>query len=167
MSDKCGDCDCADKSQCVKKGNQYGIIIDEAQKFYDDAVVMGVSAAENDGKCNEEATVLTAPTLGEEQRGRLETKQIKKKGTHKASKSHDIVTDLDIRVVKLELVVGNMRENHNTLADRVEEQHEDLHGEGGFKGVLQGMLNALADSLRKSIEELQVSMAAELNTLKA
>ncbi|GAB4849514.1 cystathionine beta-lyase [Ancistrocladus abbreviatus] len=51
MSDKCGNCDCADKSQCVKKGSQYGIDIVETQKTYDDVAVMGFPAAENDGDC--------------------------------------------------------------------------------------------------------------------
>ncbi|KAL6626924.1 hypothetical protein ACP70R_030650 [Stipagrostis hirtigluma subsp. patula] len=26
MSDKCGNCDCADKTQCVKNGNSYGVV---------------------------------------------------------------------------------------------------------------------------------------------
>ncbi|MEG6507337.1 hypothetical protein, partial [Nitratidesulfovibrio sp. 1201_IL3209] len=43
----CGNCDCADKSQCVKKGNSYGIEITETVMSYDDAP----AAAENDGKC--------------------------------------------------------------------------------------------------------------------
>ncbi|BAH94202.1 Os08g0250000 [Oryza sativa Japonica Group] len=30
MSDKCGNCDCADKSQ--KKGTSYGVVIVEAEK---------------------------------------------------------------------------------------------------------------------------------------
>ncbi|BAH92999.1 Os05g0202800 [Oryza sativa Japonica Group] len=32
MSDKCGNCDCADKSQCVKKGTSYGVVIVDAEK---------------------------------------------------------------------------------------------------------------------------------------
>ncbi|CAO2194090.1 unnamed protein product, partial [Urochloa humidicola] len=27
MSDKCGSCDCADKSQCTKKGDSYGVVM--------------------------------------------------------------------------------------------------------------------------------------------
>nr|BAD52241.1 metallothionein [Oryza rufipogon] len=34
MSDKCGNCDCADKSQCVKKGTSYGVVIVEAEKSH-------------------------------------------------------------------------------------------------------------------------------------
>ncbi|KAF0928187.1 hypothetical protein E2562_038102 [Oryza meyeriana var. granulata] len=34
MSDKCGNCDCADKSQCVKKGTSYGVVIVDAEKRY-------------------------------------------------------------------------------------------------------------------------------------
>ncbi|KAL2944264.1 Metallothionein-like protein 3A [Bienertia sinuspersici] len=26
MSDMCGNCSCTDKSQCVKKGNEYGVL---------------------------------------------------------------------------------------------------------------------------------------------
>nr|BAD05852.1 hypothetical protein [Oryza sativa Japonica Group] len=33
MSDKCGNCDCADKSQ--KKGTSYGVVIVEAEKSDD------------------------------------------------------------------------------------------------------------------------------------
>nr|CAA07565.1 metallothionein-like protein [Ribes nigrum] len=47
----CGNCDCADKTNCPKKGNSYGFDIIETQKSYDDVVVMDVQAAENDGKC--------------------------------------------------------------------------------------------------------------------
>ncbi|GMH25540.1 hypothetical protein Nepgr_027383 [Nepenthes gracilis] len=49
MSDKCGNCDCADSSQCVKKGSQYGFVL-ETQETYD-AVFMGAPIAENDCKC--------------------------------------------------------------------------------------------------------------------
>lgn len=44
MSGTCGNCDCADKSQCVRKGNRDGI---ETELSYDDAMIMNV--AENDG----------------------------------------------------------------------------------------------------------------------
>nr|AEQ54919.1 metallothionin 3 [Salvia miltiorrhiza] len=48
MSDKCGSCDCADKSQCGKNGYTADII--ETEKSY--AMVMDApAAAENDGKC--------------------------------------------------------------------------------------------------------------------
>nr|AWI62540.1 metallothionein protein type 3 [Persea americana var. drymifolia] len=46
----CGNCDCADKSQCVKKGNSYGVDIIETEKSFYDGVVE-VPAAENDGNC--------------------------------------------------------------------------------------------------------------------
>ncbi|XP_031481938.1 metallothionein-like protein type 3 [Nymphaea colorata] len=46
----CGNCDCADKSQCVKKGNSFGIDIIETEKSYFDEV-MEVPAAENGCKC--------------------------------------------------------------------------------------------------------------------
>ncbi|KAG9448100.1 hypothetical protein H6P81_014228 [Aristolochia fimbriata] len=46
----CGNCDCADKSQCVKKGNSYGIEIIETEKSYYDAVEVA-PAAENEPKC--------------------------------------------------------------------------------------------------------------------
>ncbi|PON68011.1 Metallothionein-like protein type [Parasponia andersonii] len=51
MSDKCGSCDCADKSQCVKKGSSYSLVIVETEKSYMDAVVMDAPAAEHNGKC--------------------------------------------------------------------------------------------------------------------
>ncbi|CAD5166799.1 unnamed protein product [Musa acuminata subsp. malaccensis] len=47
----CGNCDCADKSQCVKKGNGYGIEIVGAEKSYFDNVINAPAAAENDGMC--------------------------------------------------------------------------------------------------------------------
>ncbi|KAI4322941.1 hypothetical protein L6164_022588 [Bauhinia variegata] len=50
MSDTCGNCSCADKNQCVKKGNSYGVDIVETEKSYVETDVMDV-AAENDGKC--------------------------------------------------------------------------------------------------------------------
>ncbi|KAL6865196.1 hypothetical protein ACP4OV_016347 [Aristida adscensionis] len=34
MSDKCGNCDCADKTQCVKKGNSYGVVFVDAEKTH-------------------------------------------------------------------------------------------------------------------------------------
>ncbi|MQM09729.1 hypothetical protein Taro_042602 [Colocasia esculenta] len=47
----CGNCDCADKSQCVKKGNSYGVEIVETEKScYDDAGEV-MAGAENDPKC--------------------------------------------------------------------------------------------------------------------
>ena len=49
MSDKCGNCDCADKSQCVKKGNSIDFV--ETDKSYIEDVVMGAPAAEHDGMC--------------------------------------------------------------------------------------------------------------------
>ncbi|MEJ1609551.1 hypothetical protein, partial [Escherichia coli] len=47
MSDKCGNCDCADKSQCVKKGNS--LVIET--ESYIETFVVDAPAAENDGKC--------------------------------------------------------------------------------------------------------------------
>ncbi|KAF4386641.1 hypothetical protein CsatB_011734 [Cannabis sativa] len=51
MSDKCGNCDCADKTQCVKKGSSYSLVIVEAEKSYMETMVMDGPSAENDGKC--------------------------------------------------------------------------------------------------------------------
>ncbi|KAG8479446.1 hypothetical protein CXB51_029207 [Gossypium anomalum] len=48
MSDKCGNCDCADRSQCTK-GNSNTMII-ETEKSYLNTVVMD-APAENDGTC--------------------------------------------------------------------------------------------------------------------
>ncbi|KAH7666585.1 hypothetical protein IHE45_12G005500 [Dioscorea alata] len=46
----CGNCDCADKNQCVKKGNSYGMVIVEEKEVVE--VVEMATAAENDGcKC--------------------------------------------------------------------------------------------------------------------
>ncbi|KAJ4726310.1 Metallothionein-like protein [Melia azedarach] len=50
MSDTCGNCDCADKSQCVKKGSSYVADFVETESYVS-TVVMEVPAAENDGKC--------------------------------------------------------------------------------------------------------------------
>ncbi|KAM0947572.1 hypothetical protein DsansV1_C07g0068861 [Dioscorea sansibarensis] len=45
----CGNCDCVDKNQCVKKGNTYGMVIVEEKEVVE--VVEMATAAENDGKC--------------------------------------------------------------------------------------------------------------------
>ncbi|XP_022717118.1 metallothionein-like protein type 3 [Durio zibethinus] len=47
ISDKCGNCDCADKSQWVKKGNT---LVNETEKSHISTVVVE-TPAENDGKC--------------------------------------------------------------------------------------------------------------------
>merc|ERR1712119_267433 len=57
----CGNCDCVDKSQCVKKGNSYGIDIVETEKSYVDEVIVAAEAAEHDGKCKS-APPAPAPT---------------------------------------------------------------------------------------------------------
>ncbi|KAG4980709.1 hypothetical protein AAZX31_12G143100 [Glycine max] len=49
MSNTCGNCDCADKTNCTK-GNSYGVIV-ETEKSYIETVDMDVPAAEHDGKC--------------------------------------------------------------------------------------------------------------------
>ncbi|KAF7035712.1 hypothetical protein CFC21_046530 [Triticum aestivum] len=48
MADKCGNCDCADKTQCVKKGNTYGIVMVDTEKSHFEVQ----ETAENDGKCS-------------------------------------------------------------------------------------------------------------------
>ncbi|XP_020267036.1 metallothionein-like protein type 3 [Asparagus officinalis] len=47
----CGNCDCADKSQCVKKGNNYGVVIVDTEKSTFEDVVEVADCGENDGKC--------------------------------------------------------------------------------------------------------------------
>ncbi|KAK1267774.1 hypothetical protein QJS04_geneDACA017106 [Acorus gramineus] len=47
----CDNCDCADKSQCVKKGNGYGMVIIETGKSYNEVFEAPMEAAEHDGKC--------------------------------------------------------------------------------------------------------------------
>ncbi|XP_002525821.2 metallothionein-like protein type 3 [Ricinus communis] len=51
MSSTCGNCDCADKSQCVKKGSSYTADIVETEKSFVSTLVMDFPAAEHDGKC--------------------------------------------------------------------------------------------------------------------
>nr|BAI39990.1 metallothionein [Tamarix androssowii] len=53
MSGKCGNCSCADKSQCVQKRNQYGFDLIETQTYAESTVVMDdpPTAAENGGQC--------------------------------------------------------------------------------------------------------------------
>ncbi|KAF3333361.1 Metallothionein-like protein 3A [Carex littledalei] len=46
MSDKCGNCDCADKSQCVKKGNSLVLMTESYTEFPEVSMV-----AEHDPKC--------------------------------------------------------------------------------------------------------------------
>ncbi|KAF7028638.1 hypothetical protein CFC21_040524 [Triticum aestivum] len=48
MADKCGNCDCADKTQCVKKGDSYGVVIVDTEKRQ---VIEVQETADNDGKC--------------------------------------------------------------------------------------------------------------------
>ncbi|RIQ77605.1 hypothetical protein D2E30_24065 [Mycobacteroides abscessus] len=47
MADKCGNCDCADKTQCVKKGDSYGIVMVDTEKSHLEVH----ETAENDDKC--------------------------------------------------------------------------------------------------------------------
>ncbi|WOH02979.1 hypothetical protein DCAR_0522369 [Daucus carota subsp. sativus] len=49
MSNTCGNCDCADKTQCVKKGNSFGLDIVETEKISAETIMM--EGSENDGKC--------------------------------------------------------------------------------------------------------------------
>ncbi|EYU44943.1 hypothetical protein MIMGU_mgv1a017579mg [Erythranthe guttata] len=58
-SDKCGSCDCSDKSQCGKKGYTADII--ETQKSYNETtIVMDAPAAEHDGcKCGSSCSCTT------------------------------------------------------------------------------------------------------------
>ncbi|KAF5728309.1 hypothetical protein HS088_TW21G00456 [Tripterygium wilfordii] len=51
MSSTCGNCDCADQSQCTKKGSSYALDIVETEKSRFDDIFMEVLVAENDGKC--------------------------------------------------------------------------------------------------------------------
>ncbi|KAF8409265.1 hypothetical protein HHK36_005339 [Tetracentron sinense] len=47
----CGNCDCADKTNCPKKGNSLDIgLIETRKRYYADAVE-AAPAAEHDGKC--------------------------------------------------------------------------------------------------------------------
>ncbi|XP_074358669.1 metallothionein-like protein type 3 [Apium graveolens] len=57
MSSSCGNCDCADKTQCVKKGNSFGIDIVETEKSSVETMVMNMS--ENDCKCGTSCTNCT------------------------------------------------------------------------------------------------------------
>ncbi|KAL9444088.1 hypothetical protein AB3S75_017297 [Citrus x aurantiifolia] len=52
MSDTCGNCDCADRSQCVKKGSSYAAdFVETDLSFVSTVVVMDVQAAETEGDC--------------------------------------------------------------------------------------------------------------------
>ncbi|KAK9674099.1 hypothetical protein RND81_12G211200 [Saponaria officinalis] len=50
MSNTCGNCDCADKTQCVK-GNQYGFTMIENHEFDDGMVVMEGCGCGNGCSC--------------------------------------------------------------------------------------------------------------------
>nr|AAK27970.1 metallothionein-like protein [Ipomoea batatas] len=51
MSDKCGNCDCADSTQCTRKGSKMDDVIFVTEKSYTESIVKDI-AAENDGcKC--------------------------------------------------------------------------------------------------------------------
>ncbi|KAG6478207.1 hypothetical protein ZIOFF_061641 [Zingiber officinale] len=47
----CGDCSCADKSQCVKKGTSYTVDIVETEKSYLNGVVDGAASGEQNEPC--------------------------------------------------------------------------------------------------------------------
>ncbi|CAA6661131.1 unnamed protein product [Spirodela intermedia] len=47
----CGNCDCADKTQCVKKGSRYGMDILEAGNSYGGDAGFVMAGEENDPKC--------------------------------------------------------------------------------------------------------------------
>nr|AAS99234.1 methallothionein type 3 [Noccaea caerulescens]ACR46963.1 metallothionein 3 [Noccaea caerulescens]ACR46964.1 metallothionein 3 [Noccaea caerulescens] len=51
MSDKCGSCDCCDKTQCVTKSTSYTLDMVETQESYKEAMNMDVGAEENGCKC--------------------------------------------------------------------------------------------------------------------
>ncbi|KAL5219723.1 hypothetical protein ABZP36_024436 [Zizania latifolia] len=51
MSDKCGNCDCADKTQCVKKGDSYGVVIVDNEKSHLEVCEEIAGGAENGGGC--------------------------------------------------------------------------------------------------------------------
>ncbi|KGN56243.1 hypothetical protein Csa_011531 [Cucumis sativus] len=48
----CGNCDCSDKTQCVKQGSSYGAVITENENSSFDAIVMDFPAAEHNDKCS-------------------------------------------------------------------------------------------------------------------
>ncbi|KAG2595035.1 hypothetical protein PVAP13_5KG045800 [Panicum virgatum] len=50
MSDKCGNCDCADRSKCTK-GNSYGVVVVDTESRVERREEEEVAAGENDGKC--------------------------------------------------------------------------------------------------------------------
>ncbi|KAK1322177.1 hypothetical protein QJS10_CPA03g00828 [Acorus calamus] len=48
----CDSCDCADKTQCPKKGNSYGVVILETEKSYNEVIKTApAEEAENGGQC--------------------------------------------------------------------------------------------------------------------
>ncbi|PUZ58541.1 hypothetical protein GQ55_5G517600 [Panicum hallii var. hallii] len=49
MSGKCGNCDCADRSQCTK-GSSYGVVVVDTESRVERREEV-VAAGENDGKC--------------------------------------------------------------------------------------------------------------------
>ncbi|KAJ1282134.1 hypothetical protein BS78_03G027100 [Paspalum vaginatum] len=50
MSDKCANCDCADKSQCTKKSDSYGVVIVDTESRVERPAAES-AGGENDG-CN-------------------------------------------------------------------------------------------------------------------
>ncbi|XP_021313180.1 metallothionein-like protein type 3 [Sorghum bicolor] len=48
MSATCGNCDCADKTQCTKKGDSYGAVVVDTERYI---VEEEVTVAEHDGAC--------------------------------------------------------------------------------------------------------------------
>ncbi|KAG0536046.1 hypothetical protein BDA96_03G030600 [Sorghum bicolor] len=50
MSATCGNCDCADKTQCTKKGDSYGAVVVDTESRVE-IVEEEVTVAEHDGAC--------------------------------------------------------------------------------------------------------------------
>ncbi|GKV49230.1 hypothetical protein SLEP1_g55993 [Rubroshorea leprosula] len=104
------------------------------------------------------------------ERGRRETRgDARKKRRSKALSptSRDAFTAYEGRLVKLELAMGDVHEQLDTLDSRMEEQEDRGGSVEELDGKLQGALNSVVADMHKAMEEFRGSIAAEVSALKA
>ncbi|GAB4836376.1 hypothetical protein Ancab_001287, partial [Ancistrocladus abbreviatus] len=82
----------------------------------------------------EEGAIPASTPSREEMWGGTKTRQKKKDTARHPSKLQEKMATLEVKVARLELAVGDIKENLHNLVDEVEEQQKDLHREEGLKG---------------------------------
>ncbi|GKV04959.1 hypothetical protein SLEP1_g17036 [Rubroshorea leprosula] len=81
--------------------------------------------------------------------------------------SKDVMTAFEGRLAKMELAMGDVREQLDTLDSRMEEQEERCGDVEDLRGKLQGALNSFMADINKAMDEVRGTIAAEASALKA